>query len=375
LPITQEDLRPSLDRMRQRVDEARRYLRFDEMRQRIDQMEAESARPDFWDNAQAAQEHMRDLNRLKNQIEPWEQLARDLSDAIELNEMAQGDPDMLAELVRQADTMEHTLESLETRALLKDQDDDKSAYLYIHAGAGGTESCDWAQMLLRMYSRWCEKEEYAVETLDLIDGEEAGIRSATLLVKGEFAYGMLKAEAGVHRLVRISPFDAAKRRHTSFCSVDVWPQVDDEIQIEIREEDLRIDTYRSSGAGGQHVNKTSSAVRITHEPTGIVVACQNERSQHQNKAVAMKMLRAKLYQKARAEQQAELDARQEAKKDISWGNQIRSYVFQPYQMVKDHRTGHETGNVSAVMDGAIDGFLEAYLRWSAGMGAATPQSA
>ncbi|HOE95913.1 MAG TPA: peptide chain release factor 2 [Candidatus Sumerlaeota bacterium] len=361
--------------MRQRVDEARRYLRFDEMRQRIDQMEAESARPDFWDNAQAAQEHMRDLNRLKNQIEPWEQLARDLSDAIELNEMAQGDPDMLAELVRQADTMEHTLESLETRALLKDQDDDKSAYLYIHAGAGGTESCDWAQMLLRMYSRWCEKEEYAVETLDLIDGEEAGIRSATLLVKGEFAYGMLKAEAGVHRLVRISPFDAAKRRHTSFCSVDVWPQVDDEIQIEIREEDLRIDTYRSSGAGGQHVNKTSSAVRITHEPTGIVVACQNERSQHQNKAVAMKMLRAKLYQKARAEQQAELDARQEAKKDISWGNQIRSYVFQPYQMVKDHRTGHETGNVSAVMDGAIDGFLEAYLRWSAGMGAATPQSA
>ncbi|OPZ08082.1 MAG: Peptide chain release factor 2 [candidate division BRC1 bacterium ADurb.BinA292] len=375
MPITQEDLRPSLDRMRQRVDEARRYLRFDEMRQRIDQMEAESARPDFWDNAQAAQEHMRDLNRLKNQIEPWEQLARDLSDAIELNEMAQGDPDMLAELVRQADTMEHTLESLETRALLKDQDDDKSAYLYIHAGAGGTESCDWAQMLLRMYSRWCEKEEYAVETLDLIDGEEAGIRSATLLVKGEFAYGMLKAEAGVHRLVRISPFDAAKRRHTSFCSVDVWPQVDDEIQIEIREEDLRIDTYRSSGAGGQHVNKTSSAVRITHEPTGIVVACQNERSQHQNKAVAMKMLRAKLYQKARAEQQAELDARQEAKKDISWGNQIRSYVFQPYQMVKDHRTGHETGNVSAVMDGAIDGFLEAYLRWSAGMGAATPQSA
>ena len=362
-----EEVLDRLKYLKTRVDEARDYLNFDQIHEQIAEMDKKTAVPGFWDDPQAAQEHMRELTLLKGRVGPWEKLQIEVGDHLEMAELASGDPAMETELGDAVTKMDEELERLETRALMKEPEDINPAYVYIHAGAGGTESCDWAQMLLRMYARWCEKTDMAAETIELLDGDEAGIRSATILVKGEYAYGQLKAENGVHRLVRISPFDAAKRRHTSFCSIHVWPQVDDTIEVDIREEDLRIDTYRASGAGGQHVNKTSSAVRITHEPTGIVVACQNERSQHQNKAQAMNMLRSRLYQHILEERRAEQESKALDKKDISWGNQIRSYVFQPYQMVKDHRTGCETGNIIAVMDGAIDKFIEAYLRWAAGM--------
>jgi peptide chain release factor 2 len=353
--------------MRKRVQEARQYLNFEQIRAQVKQLEARSSEPGFWDAAAAAQEHMRLINRLKLTVDPWEKLEGEVSDALELAEMASGDAAMMAELAQTVGELAHRLEGLETRALMKEPEDINNTYFNIHAGAGGTEACDWAAMLLRMYARWCERTGYQVEMIEYQDGEEAGVRSATLLVKGDYAYGQLKAEIGVHRLVRISPFDANKRRHTSFCSVYASPEVDDSIDIEIREEDLKIDTYRSSGAGGQHVNKTSSAVRITHLPSKIVVACQNERSQHQNKAVAMKMLRSRLYTLEIDKRKAEQAVRESEKKDISWGNQIRSYVFQPYQLVKDLRTGCETGNIIAVMDGDLDGFIEAFLRWNAGM--------
>lgn len=367
MPFKPEEIRPQLERMQGRIREARQYLNFESIRIQIREMEAKTSDPTFWENATAAQEHMRKLNQLKTSVDPWEKLEGDVSDALELVEMALGDPAMEAELAQSVEEMTHRLDGLETRALMRDPEDLNPSYLYIHAGAGGTESCDWASMLLRMYVRWCEKQGFQVEEIDMVDGEEAGIRSVTLLVKGDYAYGQLKAESGIHRLVRISPFDANKRRHTSFCSVYASPQVDDNIEIDIKEEDLKIDTYRSSGAGGQHVNKTSSAVRITHLPTKIVVACQNERSQHQNKAVAMKMLRSRMYQMEMDKRKAEADAKESQKKDIAWGSQIRSYVFQPYQLVKDHRTGFDTGNIIAVMDGDLDGFIEAYLRWNAGL--------
>ncbi len=366
-PILPEDLVPQLERVRERAAEARQYLKLEDLRRQFEAMEARASQPGFWDNAEAAQQHMRELNRIKGLVEPWESLSQDVSDALELAEMSAGEGEMLRQLCDQTEGLLHRLEHLETRALMKDPEDAADCYLHIHAGAGGTESCDWAQMLLRMYTRWMERDGLAYEEIELMDGDEAGIRSATLLVKGEFAYGQLKGENGIHRLVRISPFDAAKRRHTSFSSVYAWPQVDDTIEVELRDEDMRIDVYRAGGAGGQHVNKTSSAVRITHLPTKIVVQCQNERSQHQNKEQAYKMLRSRLYQFYLEQQKAEAAIKENLKRDISWGNQIRSYVFQPYQMVKDHRTNHESGNVPAVMDGDLDGFIEAYLRWSAGM--------
>ncbi len=283
----------------------------------------------------------------------------DVAAAIELS--AGGDSSLLSELNRQLDALERTIGELERENLLSGDKDLNSAIVTIHPGAGGTESQDWAQMLMRMYLRWAERSGYTAEMIDLQAGDEAGIKSATFLVKGEYAYGRLRPEAGVHRLVRISPFDANKRRHTSFASVFVYPELDDDIDIVIDEKDLRIDTYRASSAGGQHVNKTSSAVRITHLPTGTVTQCQNERSQHQNKEVAMKVLRAELYELEQRKKEEEMAKLTGEKKEIGWGSQIRSYVFQPYQMVKDHRTGKEVGNVSAVMDGEIDGFIEAYL--------------
>jgi peptide chain release factor 2 len=350
-----------------RVKDAHRYLNFDQVRRQVAVMEEEAAKPGFWDNQEVARDHMRQITRFKETVEPWEKLDREVADAVELAGMIDGDAEMQRQLIEQAEEMERRIESLETLALMNQPDDLSNAYLQIHAGAGGTESCDWAQMLLRMYSRWTEREGLAVQTIDLQEGEEAGIRNVTLLVKGDYAFGRLKAESGVHRLVRISPFDANKRRHTSFCSTLVWPEVGDAVEIEIREEDLRIDTFRSSGAGGQHVNKTESAIRITHLPTKIVVSCQNERSQHQNKAQAMSMLRARLYQVMMEEREATQAAKAGEKKDIGWGSQIRSYVFQPYQMVKDLRTGRQTGNIQAVMDGDIGMFIEAWLRWKAGM--------
>ncbi len=294
--------------------------------------------------------------------------ADDVAAAIELS--AGGDSSLLAELDRQLDALERTIAQLERDNLLSGEKDINSAIVTIHPGAGGTESQDWAQMLMRMYLRWAERSGYAVQVIDLQGGDEAGIKSVTFTVKGEYAYGRLRVEAGVHRLVRISPFDANKRRHTSFASVFVYPELEDDVDIVIDEKDLRIDTYRASSAGGQHVNKTSSAIRITHLPTGLVTQCQNERSQHQNKEVAMKVLRAELYELEQRKKEEEMAKLTGEKKEIGWGSQIRSYVFQPYQMVKDHRTGKELGNVSAVMDGEIDGFIEAYLMQTAAGAAA-----
>ena len=333
-------------------------------RERITTLDARMAQPGFWDSPDAAREVITEANQLKAWVEPWQQLDQKGRELAELAELLETDPDpgleeeLSAELVRYV----HDAERLEVRAMLSGPDDQRDALLTIHPGAGGTESQDWAEMLMRMYSRWAESHEFDVSILDLQPGEEAGIKSVTLEVKGQYAYGYLKAEKGVHRLVRISPFDAQSRRHTSFASVFVYPVIDDAIEIDIEEKDLRIDVYRASGAGGQHVNKTSSAVRITHLPTGIVVACQNERSQFQNKATAMKMLRAAMYEREVALRQAEKDKVEAEKTEIGWGNQIRSYVFQPYTMVTDHRTELKVGDVQRVMDGDLDPFIEAFLK-------------
>jgi len=290
-------------------------------------------------------------------------LLRRYEDSAALLQLATDENDQaaLTEATAEAEKLLHDVEAFEFKSLLTGTDDHNNCILSIHAGAGGTESCDWAEMLLRMYTRWIERKGFAFEELDYAPGDAAGIKSATLEVKGEFAYGFLKAEVGVHRLVRISPFDANKRRHTSFASIFVIPEAEDDVVIDIKDEDLRVDTFRASGAGGQHVNKTSSAIRITHIPSGIVVQCQSERSQHKNRDSAMKVLRAKLYQIEREKEEARVAEFAKDKKKIEWGSQIRSYVFQPYQMVKDHRTDAETSNVQAVMDGDIDLFIESFL--------------
>ncbi len=336
----------------------------DAKRERLSVLEARMADPDFWDKGSETRGVIEEVKELKGWVEPYDRLAESGTQLAELGELleTESDPGMESEWEREVERLERGVERLELRGMLRGADDHRDALLTIHPGAGGTESQDWAEMLMRMYTRWAEKQGYAVEVLDLLEGEEAGIKSVSLEIRGEYAYGFLKAEKGVHRLVRISPFDAQSRRHTSFASVFVYPVVDDEIEIDIDENDLRIDTYRASGAGGQHVNKTSSAVRITHEPTGIVVACQQERSQHKNKATAMKMLRAALYQRELEQRQAERDRIDEQKTDISWGNQIRSYVFQPYTMVTDHRVELKLTDVQKVMDGDIDPFIEAYLK-------------
>ncbi len=322
------------------------------------------AEPDFWNDSDRARELITEANQLKGWTEPWARLSGKVSDLSELAELleVEGDQGMTEEWASEVDSIAAELDDLELRNMLQQPDDARDAMVTIHPGAGGTESQDWAEMLLRMYHRWGERHGFTVELLDRLEGEEAGIKSATLEVRGEYAYGYLKAERGVHRLVRISPFDSAGRRHTSFASVFVYPVVDDTIQIEVREEDIEMDVYRASGAGGQHVNKTSSAVRLRHLPSGIVVACQQERSQHKNRATAMKMLKAALYQKALEEQEAEKAKLESTKTDIGWGSQIRSYVFQPYTMVNDHRTDLKLGDVQKIMDGDIDPFIQAYLR-------------
>jgi peptide chain release factor 2 len=323
--------------------------------------------PNFWDNQERAQAVVSKLSALKAVIEPVEQASRSSRDIAELFELAveESDDETLTQIISDYEDLQKKCEQIELQGLLSGEHDGNNCFFSIHAGAGGTESCDWANMLLRMYSRYFEMHKYKYEELDITPGEEAGIRSITLRVQGPFAYGKLSCERGVHRLVRISPFDSNARRHTSFAAVDCIPEFEDDIDIEIKDEDMRIDYYRASGAGGQHVNKVSSAVRITHLPTGIVVQCQNDRSQHKNKASAMNVLKARLYMHEQEKRDAALAKLYGNKGEIAWGNQIRSYVMQPYQMVKDHRTDHQTGNVDAVMDGELEEFIESYLRFRA----------
>ena len=335
----------------------------------ITSLEAEMAHPLFWNDPPKANETIRKLKRLKAKIEPWLSCQKSCAELNELLTIVEADDlKSVGECEKELTLLEKKIQTFETQRLLGGDNDAEDAILSINAGAGGTESCDWAAMLLRMYERWAEEKSFKVETVDFLPGEEAGIKNVTVMVKGDYAYGLLKSEIGVHRLVRISPFDANKRRHTSFASVDVIPQVPDDVPVEIKESDLRTDTYRSSGKGGQHVNVTGSAVRITHLLTGTVVQCQNERSQHKNKTTAMKVLRARLYEKQKRERKEALQKAYGEKEAIAWGSQIRSYVFQPYQMVKDHRTEAETSNTGEVMDGGIDLFIQAFLEWGAGKG-------
>jgi peptide chain release factor 2 len=331
---------------------------------RLSTLEAEQADPGFWTNQERARQVVQEAKALRSWVEPYGELAQRLVDARGLAELLAEEPDeaLASELEAETGRLEEAVRSFEVRGMLQGPDDARDAILTIHPGAGGTESQDWAEMLMRMYVRWAERHGFAVTILDLVPGEEAGIKSATIEIKGEFAYGYLRAEKGVHRLVRISPYDAQARRHTSFASVFLYPDIDDTIEVDLREEDIKMDVYRASGAGGQHVNKTSSAVRLTHIPTGIVVACQQERSQGKNKSTAMKMLRAAIYQRKLEEQEAARAVLEATKSDISWGNQIRSYVFQPYTMVNDHRTELKVGDVRRVMDGDLDEFIEAYLK-------------
>jgi len=333
------------------------------MKKELADLEKQTENPEFWSNIEATQTVMQKIKALRSKINKLEELERNLQDIETLNELGieENDESVVAEVREGIIKLRKDIKNLKLETLLDGPYDRNNAMVSLHAGAGGTEAQDWVQMLLRMYTRWAEKRGFKVKILDYLDGEEAGIKSVTFLVEGENAYGYLKAEKGVHRLVRISPFDASGRRHTSFASVDVIPELDENIQIDINPDDLRIDTYRSSGAGGQHVNKTESAVRITHIPTGIVVSCQSERSQIQNRETAMKMLKAKLFELKKREQKEKIEDLKGVQMKIEWGSQIRSYVFCPYTLVKDHRTEYEEGNVNAVMDGEIDEFINAYL--------------
>ena len=330
---------------------------------RIKELEQLSARDDLWSDPEKARDILKKKTRLDAVVAQWRKLrasAEDLEILLGLA-MDENDEAALAEVDRDLGSLQAAVRDEELRMMLGSEQDPMNAIMSIHAGAGGTEAQDWAEMLLRMYLRWAERRNFKATIIDFLPGDEAGVKSVSLTLEGEYAYGYAKAEIGIHRLVRISPFDAGARRHTSFASVFVYPEVDDEIVVEIDEGDLRIDTYRSTGAGGQHVNKTDSAVRITHLPTGIVVQCQNERSQHKNKSMAMKYLKSRLYELKLQEQTAKLDEVNKSKKDIAWGSQIRSYVLHPYKMIKDHRTNLEVGNVGRVLDGDIDAFIEAYL--------------
>lgn len=328
-------------------------------------MEDETSGEGFWNDDVRSKELFKKLKELKSDIDPFIKLEgefKDLKDVVSI--AGPEDAESLEHFKNDLAGISKRLDTLEFKTLLGDEADRFNAFVIVNAGAGGTESCDWAAMLLRMYVKWAEYKGFEISIIDQLPGEEAGIKNATMLIKGEYAYGFMKSETGVHRLVRISPFDSNKRRHTSFASIDVIPEVSDDIQLDIKESDLKIDTYRAGGKGGQHVNKTDSAVRITHIPSGIIVQCQNERSQFKNKSTAMKMLKAKLYEIERMKKARKVESAYDAKKEIAWGSQIRSYVLHPYSMVKDHRTDCETGKAQAVLDGEIDGFIEAYLKWA-----------
>ena len=330
--------------------------------ERITEIEKKEGAPGFWDDPLTAQELLREKAGAQRVISSYEGLVREMEEIEILLEIAAVDDGGEAkEAEQRLGETEGRLKALELARMFTEKDDPRNVFVSINAGAGGTEAQDWTEILLRMYLRWAERRGFSAEIVDILAGEEAGIKNVTFLVKGDYAYGNLKAEIGIHRLVRISPFDAGKRRHTSFASVFVYPEIEDKIQVEIKDEELRVDTYRASGAGGQHVNKVSSAVRITHLPSGIVVQCQNERSQHKNREMAMKILRSKLYQLKKEEEEKKLQKIESQKKKIEWGSQIRSYVFHPYNLVKDHRTGVETSNTQAVMDGDLDQFINAFL--------------
>ncbi|WP_230868664.1 peptide chain release factor 2 [Iocasia frigidifontis] len=352
-----------LNEARDKLNDLRDALDLAGLMKKKGKLEEEMSRPDFWDKPAEAQKTARKANRIKNRIKQFVSLEEQLDEGELLLGLSaeDGGEQLSSELNETIDLLERELEKLELQLMLSGKYDDRNAILSIHPGAGGTESQDWAEMLLRMYSRWAESNGYDLKILDFLAGDEAGIKSVTLLIAGDYAYGYLRGERGVHRLVRISPFDSSGRRHTSFASVDVMPEIDEDVEVDIEPNDLKIETYRASGAGGQHVNKTDSAVRITHQPTGLVVQCQNERSQHKNKKMAMTILKSRLIElmeEMQAEKIAELRGEH---KEIAWGNQIRSYVFHPYNMIKDHRTGLEEGNVKKVMDGYLDDFIEAFL--------------
>lgn len=364
--VEYEQYRIALNSMEDDIDELGRALNIEGAAKDAEELEKETMASDFYSDMEKSGRVLKKLKQVKGVIEHFEKIKSEREDLLTTIELAEEEEDLsFLDDVRQGlEALKKTIEDTKLEALLSGPYDKNDAIITLHAGAGGTEAQDWCAMLLRMYQMWAEKRGYSVKTIDYLDGDEAGIKSVTILVEGLNAYGYAKCEKGVHRLVRISPFDAAGRRHTSFASVEVMPDIDETIEVNIRPEDLKVDTYRSSGAGGQHINKTSSAVRITHIPTGIVVACQNERSQFQNKDMCMKMLKAKLAEIAEAEQKEKIEDIKGVQKEIAWGSQIRSYVFHPYTMVKDHRTNYEVGNIGAVMDGELDGFINEYLRFS-----------
>ena len=359
-----EELKLQLEQLEPDIKELANALGLDKLKMEIEQLEQRAAQPDFWDDAENSQKILQKTGTLKNKVEAYDNLVAAYDDTLALIELANEEEDisLLGEAQSEFDKVKSNLDAQRLQTLLTGEYDSKNAILTFHAGAGGTEAQDWAEMLYRMYNRWAERHNFKVKEVDYLDGEEAGLKSAVLLIEGENAYGYLKSESGVHRLVRVSPFDASGRRHTSFASLEVMPEIDNTINIEIRPEDIKMDVYRASGAGGQKVNKTSSAVRLTHIPTGIVVASQVERSQYQNRDVAMTMLKSKLLEIKEREHLEKIEDIKGVQKEIAWGAQIRSYVFMPYTMVKDHRTSFETGNINAVMDGDIDGFINAYLK-------------
>nr|WP_218121804.1 peptide chain release factor 2 [Desulforhopalus singaporensis] len=352
-----------LSDLKARLLALKEHLDLASKKERLEQLERQTLAPDFWNDADQARVVQKELGQIQDQINDWEGRWKEVEDTELFLEMVieEKDPDLELEIAEKIVVLSEDLAMAELECMFNGEHDKSNAIVAIHAGAGGTEAQDWTEMLLRMYLRWAEARGFKTNILDYLAGDEAGVKSVTVMFSGRFAYGYLRSELGIHRLVRISPFDASGRRHTSFASVMVMPELDDSIKVDIDEKDLRVDTYRSSGAGGQHVNKTDSAIRITHLPTGIVVQCQNERSQHRNKDTAMKMLAAQLYELEKQKKAEEQEGLSGDKKGISWGSQIRSYVMQPYRMVKDHRTDHETGNVDAVMDGNLDPFIKAYL--------------
>lgn len=359
-----EELRLDLERLKPDIDDLADALGLKAMESEIQQLENTAAEPGFWDNMERSQKILQRTSMLKGKVEGYNNLTAAYEDALALIELANEEEDLslLEEAQGEVDKIKESLETQRLSTLLTGEYDSKNAIVTFHAGSGGTEAQDWAEMLYRMYNRWAERHNFKVKTLDYLDGEEAGLKSAVILVEGINAYGYLKSESGVHRLVRVSPFDSSGRRHTSFSSLEVMPEIDDNIQVDINPEDIKMDVYRASGAGGQKVNKTSSAVRLTHIPTGIVVACQVERSQHQNREVAMKMLASKLMEIKEREHLDKIEDIKGVQKEITWGSQIRSYVFMPYTLVKDNRTAFESSNINAVMDGDIDGFINAYLK-------------